>query len=342
MIDNKRLAEILLPYGTVQKGHSPHGEWPLRHAGNWSIPLDEQMVLLVAEADLPPTVGALLELLVPEWADREQDIYRARVKRWLGGAELTDGPLLAEALEKMGWIAQTGAFVVAIEVAVGERVETELVDAVEILRELVTAQDCIIETEGNNRIYLLVPLEPDSGSDSRRGSKEPLEVANAVEGVFLEEVSGWLDTLGTELYSLFRAGVSAPVQMWTSLPESRREAQFALDAGRVYRSKERVHNFNRLGLARVFQGLPETVQAHFLQEILPDEVYSGLSTELRETVFAFLEHGQQVADTARSLYIHRNTLNYRLDRISELTHLDVRQPLPAWTLWLALTLRRAR
>jgi DNA-binding PucR family transcriptional regulator len=92
----------------------------------------------------------------------------------------------------------------------------------------------------------------------------------------------------------------------------------------------------------LFEGLPEAVQAQFLQEVLPDDAYSGLSAELRETVFAFLEHGQQLADTARSLYIHRNTLNYRLDRIAELTGLDVRQPLPAWTLWVALTLRRAR
>ncbi|MBL0386033.1 helix-turn-helix domain-containing protein [Tumebacillus sp. ITR2] len=335
MIDNKRLAEILLPYGTVQAGHSPLGEWPVRRSGQWQIPLDEQSVLLVPEASLPPTVGDLLELLVDK-----QGGEREHVQRWLAGTDDLDASTLASLLEKMGWPTSVGAHVIAIERDSGTHEQGELVDAVEMLRELVSVEECVIATDGKNRIYLLVPNHLRNHRHVQAAT-ESQSSPEREEGVFSEELSGWLDTLGAELFSLFRAGFSAPVSNGTSLPDARRQATFALEAGRLYQSKERVHDFRRLGLSRLFHGLSAEIQAQFLQEVMPDEVFTMLSPELRETVFAFLEHGQQAAETARSLYIHRNTLQYRLDRIAELTGFDVRKPLQAWTLWVALTLRRA-
>ncbi|KEO84590.1 PucR family transcriptional regulator [Tumebacillus flagellatus] len=344
MLDNKKLAEILLPYGTVETGHSQAGEWPLRRTGHWQIPLDGQSVLLVPEVNLPPAVGALLDLMLE---DRGGE--RGVIERWLSGADEPDPAVLANALETSGWQTAAGACVITVERDSASGEPADLADAVEMLRELVSVEPCAIATDGKKRIYLLLPAQetnetPGSGRP-RVLAKETLEPSNTqemMEGLFFsEELSGWLDTLGAELFSLFRAGFSAPVETWSKLPDARREAQFALDAGRLYRSKERVHDFRKLGLSRLFHGLPSDIQAQFLQEVLPEDVFAGLSSELRETVFAFLEHGQQVADTARSLYIHRNTLLYRLDRIAELTGYDVRQPLQAWTLWMALTLRRA-
>ncbi|MGZ6525431.1 MAG: PucR family transcriptional regulator, partial [Tumebacillaceae bacterium] len=122
---------------------------------------------------------------------------------------------------------------------------------------------------------------------------------------------------------------------------ARVEAEFALGAGKRFRSRELIHAFDKLGLARLLHGVPHTVRDRFLQEVLPETVLHSLSPELRETIFAFLENGQQVADTARSLYIHRNTLQYRLERIHELTGYDIRKPFQGWTLWVALTLIRS-
>lgn len=325
MIDNRRLAEILLPYGSVAKGGPSLGEPPFRRAGIWIIPFEEELVLQVPEAALPTAVRELLELLLVGMnAQEDRELLREQVLRWLAGTQTLDEFTITSLLEKMGWDAPARARIVVIEAVHGDPIVGELADAVEMLRELVTSKDCLLATDDQARIVLLL-----SDTESE-------------ETVFVEEVSGWLDTLGTELYSLFRAGVSTSIRTWASLSLARQEALFALEAGRLYLSKERVHSFGQLGLARLFHGLTPSVQDQFLQEVLPSTVFASLSLELRETVFAFLEHGLQVADTARSLYIHRNTLLYRLDRIAELTGYDVRKPLQAWTLWVALTLRRAR
>jgi hypothetical protein len=337
--DNRRLAEILEPYGRIVSAvASVQGLHRLGDGSErvWGIALDDERLLTVSEKSLPPAVADLLALMEGGMAGDERRLRLQEVGEWLGGGDVS-AERAVQLLQALGWKA--AGTVIALLEAVKDVEDEVLGDAVRLLQELTGVEDGadgespapapLIVRQGARRLLLLVP-HLDGGT--ARETDEPRA-----------ELSAWLDTLGSELYLLCQAGVSSPLAEWSGavLEQARTEAGFALEAGKLYQSKESVHHYERLGLARLLYGVPDHVRDSFLREVLPEPVLATLSPELRETIYAFLEHGQQVADTARSLYIHRNTLLYRLDRVTELTGLDVRKPLACWTLWLALRLSRS-
>lgn len=329
MFDNHRLVEILQSFGSLEE--TPlHEQGALRSEpflleGIWTIPIDDSRCLRVNEQALPPAVAQLLALYVQSMAAELSD-PRSQVEqmltKWLAESGELVHQALAKALQTLGWEQQGAILVVLERVKSQENDAFELADAIGLLNELLDEDEAFVVRQGETRIYLLLA-----------------RLQTEAEGP--DRVSACLDTLSAELYLLFRAAVSAPLSDWNDLPRARKEAEFAMEAGKRYRTREMIHDAKKLGLARLLYGLPSDVRAAFLQEMLPDHVLNSLSPELRETIFAFLEHGQQLADTARFLYIHRNTLQYRLERISELTGYDIRQPLQGWTLWMALTMIRS-
>ncbi|MGZ4164853.1 MAG: hypothetical protein ACXVPK_12535, partial [Tumebacillaceae bacterium] len=277
MIDNKRLAEILQPFGTLEETASQE-ERSLRVApdlldGIWTIPLDEQQVLRVEDGALPPAVAQLLALYV-ESLERVHPRGNAEqlLADWFADDRVPDREALAHALQEIGWTAQ-GVYVVVFEL-VKEQPDVAMLldDAVHLLEELLGEETAFVVRQGQARMYLLLHSPGNESLD----------------------LSAWLDTLGTELFLLFRAGVSAEVTDLRELLAARSESEFALEAGKRFRSRELIHAYDKLGLARLLHGVPHTVRDRFLQEVLPEAVLHSLSQELRETIFAFLENGQQV------------------------------------------------
>lgn len=324
MSDNSRLVSLLESYGSIEEGRFSPGGRPFREGDDWVIPLDEGRALVLHESDLPPAAAGLLALYVESSAPADED---DGVQAWLAGEGKRSGDELADLLKKRGW--QDGGALVAVVEWSQEGDDLPFDDAVSLLEELLDGEQAVLAPTGNGRICLLLSTQGVSRDDELwRGGNTPL--------------SAWLDTIGAELYLLYRAGVSSTVSELREVVRARDEAEFAFEAGKLYRSQERIHRYERLGIARLLYGMQAQVREDFLREVLPGSVLESLSQEMRETIFSFLEHGGQVADTARSLYIHRNTLLYRLDRIAELTGHDIRKPLQAWTLWLALSLSRIR
>lgn len=323
MAETVRLVEILREYGEIFEGQTFEEVRPILEKGIWWIPLGDGQALRVAEAGLPSAVQGLLRLYVDavsQPVQEDQAHWHGVVGRWLAGDEQVDLEELHRSLTALG-LADREARVVAIQVGKGGD-ETLLDEAVQLLQGLLEEQPSVVVRQGERRIYVL------------------LHDPSAPASEMVQAVLAWMDTLGTELYLLGQAGISAAAADWRGLEQARVQAEFALNAGALYRSKDAVYEYERLGLSRVLYGLPVSIRGEFVREVLPEKVAANLTPELRETIFAFFEHGQQVADTARSLYIHRNTLLYRLDRIAELTGYDIRKPMQGWTLWLALTLSR--
>lgn len=320
-MNNSRLVEILQEYGTIETGMEEGETRPFLKMGVWIIPTGEAgRRLIVQEAVLPLALAELLKLYVESLCPKPSENrtgLRQRIAAWLAGEREMEGAELAHALQELGWQA-VGAQVIALE-PVKEAEEDLFLDAVNLLEELIGHEEAFVVARGLARIDLLV---------SGRARKD-------------FDLSAALDMLGTELYLLFRAGVSAEVAELREMNEARSQAEFALMAGKLYRSKESIHLYNRLGTARLLYGIPHSIRDEFVQEVLPHDLQAALTPELRETILTFLAHGQQVAETARALYVHRNTLLYRLERIAELTGYDIRKPLQCWTLWLALTLTRS-
>lgn len=324
MIEQVRLAEILRSFGTMEEGAMTR---PLCEDGVWWIPAGGRNRLRVPVAAMPPEMAQLLELYVYSSGEQESAHLRQEVLAWLGGEGEVSAERLAQMLPQIGWPGDA-AVVVAVELR-GDAEEELLGDAMALLGELLAHEE---QEEGEGQAGLLVR----SGSSTIRLLLPPERIEEEADG----GLRAVLGTLEAELYATAAAGVSA-VKGLRDLAPACREAEFALAAGRLYRSRESVHRYDRLGIARLLYGLPAEMRDDFLAEVLPGQVLESLSAELRETIFAFLEHGQQVADTARSLYIHRNTLLYRLDRVTELTGYDIRKPIQGWTLWVALTLCRS-
>ncbi|GIM45339.1 hypothetical protein DNHGIG_08880 [Collibacillus ludicampi] len=170
----------------------------------------------------------------------------------------------------------------------------------------------------------------------------PLPYTREDVGKILERTAhAWLDTLSSELYLEGGVGWGTPCIAVKDLMQAEKEAQLALEAGLRFRPRERVYRYDRLGLVKLLSGIPQNVSEQFLQEVLPIETYRQLTWEMRETIFALVENGANIAETARALYLHRNSLIYRLEKTREITGLDMRNLEDMVTLWIALLLHQS-
>ncbi|MDR3120856.1 MAG: helix-turn-helix domain-containing protein [Clostridiales bacterium] len=133
-----------------------------------------------------------------------------------------------------------------------------------------------------------------------------------------------IDTLNTESMIKAKIGVGTPVEMISEIGRSFKEAQTALLVGGIFESDKSVINYNSLGLGRLIYQLPETLCKLFLDEVFAKGAYESLDNETILTIQKFFENNLNVSETSRLLYVHRNTLVYRLDKIQKITGLDLR------------------
>ena len=137
-----------------------------------------------------------------------------------------------------------------------------------------------------------------------------------------------LSMLNTELIRA-RVALSRPVQHMDRLPEALRESTEAMRIGRRYYPDRLIDAADALGEGRLFYTLPCETGVDYLREILSDKFQAGESHafegDLLRTAEAFLANDLNIAETARTLHVHRNTLIYRLDQIRNETGLDIRR-----------------
>jgi len=103
-----------------------------------------------------------------------------------------------------------------------------------------------------------------------------------------------------------------------------KEAKMASEVGKIFEPEKTIVNYNKLGIGRLIYQLPMTLCKVFLEEVLKDISLEHLDDETFITVNKFFENNLNVSETSRQIYIHRNTLVYRLDKLQKLTALDLR------------------
>ena len=108
------------------------------------------------------------------------------------------------------------------------------------------------------------------------------------------------------------------------LPGAFRESTLALKVGELFYSEQTVFPYNELGIGRLIYQLPVSLCESFLSEIFGEEVPDGFDEETTLAVNRFLQNNLNIAETARQLHMHRNTLIYRLEQIQKRTGLDLR------------------
>jgi len=134
-----------------------------------------------------------------------------------------------------------------------------------------------------------------------------------------------LDTLNTELMVKAYIGIGSVVDTISELPLSYKEAKTALTVGAIFESDKFIFNYNKLGLGRLIYQLPVPLCRLFLQEVFKKDSLESLDAETISTINTFFENNLNISETSRQLYVHRNTLVYRLDKILKTTGLDLRK-----------------
>lgn len=152
------------------------------------------------------------------------------------------------------------------------------------------------------------------------------EVASSVAPNDLEKLARSIsDTLSSEFYTRVNVGIGTVVEGVRDLARSFKEAQIALEVGKVFDTDKIIVSYDNLGIARLIYHLPTTLCETFLKEVFKKGSIESLDHETLFTIQKFFENNLNVSETSRKLFVHRNTLVYRLEKIYKLTGLDLRK-----------------
>ena len=145
------------------------------------------------------------------------------------------------------------------------------------------------------------------------------------------------------ILNLFRGdGNSVHISYGTVINElkevsrSYKEARMALDVGRIFFEEQNIIAYSQLGIGRLIYQLPIPLCKMFIKEIFDGKSPDEFDEEILTTINKFFENSLNVSETSRQLYIHRNTLVYRLDKLQKSTGLDLRVFEDAITFKIAL------
>lgn len=133
-----------------------------------------------------------------------------------------------------------------------------------------------------------------------------------------------LDNLNSESMAKVHIGIGMPADTLKDTAKSYREASLALTVGSIFESDTYVMRYDQLGLGRLIYQLPPTLCHMFLDEVFPKGAYEALDSETLLTIQKFFENNLNGSETSRQLFVHRNTLVYRLDKVQKITALDLR------------------
>ena len=198
------------------------------------------------------------------------------------------------------------------------------VTAIEALRKLFPdrQRDFIISITESD---IVVVKEITASTDSREMDK----LARAIA-----------DRMKQELNVKVVIGMSAVSTQLRDLAERYKEAQAALDVGGVFEPERLIVRYENLGIGRLIYQLPTTLCEMFLSEVFKKSPIDSLDPETLEIIDRFFENNLNISETSRKLFVHRNTLVYRLGKIKKLTGLDLREFDQAIVFKVALMVKR--
>ncbi|MEG1316325.1 MAG: helix-turn-helix domain-containing protein, partial [Oscillospiraceae bacterium] len=146
---------------------------------------------------------------------------------------------------------------------------------------------------------------------------EAKDVSHMAEGI--------RDTINAELFVKTVIGIGTVAKHLRELADRYKEAQVAIEVGKVFETEKSVIHYENLGIGRIIYQLPTTLCEMFLSEVFKKNPIEALDQETLYTINKFFENNLNVSETSRKLFVHRNTLVYRLEKIKKLTGLDLRE-----------------
>lgn len=194
-------------------------------------------------------------------------------------------------------------------------------DIISLLKSLLPdSKDIVLEMDSKHIAIVM-------NFDSEPPSEEIVQTANS-----------YLDMLESEAFTPFKLSYSKAVKTFKELPSAYNDAITAMEIGNSFNSLGRIYSYDDLGLSRLLYNIPsKEIDAYLSKHISPD-VLSQIDEETLNLLEAFFENDLSLAETSRKMFIHRNTLIYRLDKFADLTGYDVRKFNDAITVKISLML----
>ena len=132
-------------------------------------------------------------------------------------------------------------------------------------------------------------------------------------------------TLEAEFSQKITVGIGGPTKHLRELLECYKEAQVAIEVGKVFEPELPVAYYGQMGIGRIIHQLPITLCELFLGEMFDGDALDSIDKDVMFTINKFFENSLNVSETSRKLFVHRNTLVYRLDKVRRHTGLDLRE-----------------
>lgn len=163
--------------------------------------------------------------------------------------------------------------------------------------------------------------------------KDAEHMENEEDAQFLAKTIA--DNLHSEAMMRVRVGFGNVVDKLPDIAKSYQEAKMALEVGSIFYAEDETISYSRLGIGRLIYQIPMSLCEMFIKEIFGDRKLN-LDEETLVTIQRFFENNLNISETARQLYIHRNTLVYRLERLQKIIGLDIRTFEDAMTFKIAM------
>ncbi len=225
------------------------------------------------------------------------DVYRRALKQELAGTDL---------------ITRASEHQIPLEmlrcIMLFQLDQTEKASAFSILGELIPLSDTDVLVEMNRHVVALI-----KDMDGIDGTDDLYQFAQAVQETLMEEAVQTVTVgIGEEKHTLAQLG------------ESYAEAKRAMEVGRIFQPECSIHVFRKLMLERFLMNLPREDSLHYHSLLFNRRTAKLFNEEMLQTIEMFFRKDLNLSDTARQLFIHRNTLVYRLDKVQRQTGLDLR------------------
>ena len=190
----------------------------------------------------------------------------------------------------------------------------------ELLKNMFSTQsgDYITAVDESN-IILIKALEPNATHE------DIMQIAHTI-----------VDMVNTEIMINVKVAIGTIVQELKDVSKSYKEAKMALNVGKIFYSERNISEYTTLGIGRLIYQLPVSLCKMYIEEIFGDHIPEELDEETLHTINKFFENNLNVSETSRQLFLHRNTLVYRIEKLQKSLGLDIRTFDDALTFKIAL------
>ena len=152
------------------------------------------------------------------------------------------------------------------------------------------------------------------------------ELSAAEDPAEIEDLARQIENaVRSELMVKVIIGIGTVAGHLRELADRYKEAQVAIEVGKIFEPEKSIIRYENLGIGRIIYQLPTTLCEMFLSEVFKKNPIESLDADTMDTINKFFENNLNVSETSRKLYVHRNTLVYRLEKIKKLTGLDLRE-----------------